>query len=66
METKLLSIKNAAKEFNFPQAKLYRLVSEKKVPYIELENLSGTKSIKINSKSFADWLDGLAKQNKSI
>jgi len=66
VETKLLSIKQAAKLFNFPQDKLYRLVHEGKVPYIEFENLSGTKSRKINTKTFADWLDKLARENKTI
>lgn len=66
METKLLSIKQASKLFNFPQAKLYRLVDERKVPYIELESLSGTKSKKINTRVFADWLDRMAEEQKAI
>ncbi len=66
METKLVSIKQAAKMFNFPVAKLYRLVEEKRCPYMELENLSGTVSKKINTRVFAEWLDHLAKTNKVI
>ena len=66
METKLVSIKEAAKIFNFPVAKLYRLVDEKQVPYIELENLSGSTSKKINTKAFAEWLDLLARENRVI
>jgi len=66
LETKLVSIKQAAKIFNFPVAKLYRLVDERQAPYIELENLSGSTSKKINTKTFAEWLDGLAKDQKVI
>lgn len=66
METKLVSIKIAAKMFNFPVNKLYRLVADREVPFIELENLSGTKSNKIYPPTFAEWLDGLARENKTI
>ena len=66
METKLVSIKQASKLFNFPLGKLYRLVEEKQVPYIELENLSGTRSNKINTRTFEEWLDRLATENKAI
>ena len=66
METKLVSIKEAAKIFNFPVNKLYRLVANREVPFIELENLSGTKSNKINTRTFAEWLDDLARENKTI
>ena len=37
MQTKLLSIKQAAKHFNFPVHKLYQLVRERKCPFIEIE-----------------------------
>lgn len=66
METKLLSVRETAKEFNFPRNKLYDLVNQGKVPYIELQNLSGSTKRVINTKTFADWLDGLAKEKKSI
>lgn len=66
METRLVSIKQAAKMFNFPLPKLYKLVENKEVPYIEIENLSGTISKKINTKVFAEWLDKLAEENKRI
>lgn len=66
METKLVSIKQASKIFNFPLGKLYKLVDEKQVPFIELENLSGTKSNKINTRTFESWLNKLAEENKSI
>jgi hypothetical protein len=66
LETKLLSIKQAAKHFNFPVAKLYRLVAERKCPFIEFENLSGTVSKKINTRTFGDWLDQMARENKVI
>lgn len=66
IETKLVSIKQACKIFNFPVAKLYRLVEEKRCPYIELENLSGTVSKKINTRVFAEWLDDLARKQKII
>lgn len=66
METKLVSIKQAAKIFNFPVNKLYRLVEEKKAPFIDLETLSGSINRRINTKTFADWLDNLAKENKVI
>lgn len=66
METKIVSIKQAAKIFNFPVAKLYRLVEERKCPFIEIENLSGSISRKINTRTFSDWLDNLARENKVI
>jgi len=66
LETKLLSIKQAAKHFNFPVHKLYRLVTERKCPFIEIENLSGTVSKKINTKTFADWLDEKARNQEVI
>ncbi|NLJ40591.1 MAG: hypothetical protein GX352_03125 [Clostridiales bacterium] len=66
MPTRLLSIKDAAKHFNFPRDKLYRLVEERACPYVELKSLSGTTSKKINTQSFADWLDQLARDQKVI
>ena len=66
MEVKLVSIKVAAKMFGFPQQKLYKLVDERKVPFIELENLSGSFSKKINTRAFGEWLDDLARNNKTI
>ena len=66
METKLLSIKQAAKYFNFPVHKLYQLVRERECPYIEIENLSGSVSRKINTKTFADWLDEKARKQEVI
>lgn len=65
-ETKLLSIKQAAKHFNFPVAKLYRLVAERKCPFIEFENLSGTVSKKINTRTFAEWLDEKSRKQEAI
>jgi len=66
VETKLVSVKQAAKMFNFPLQKLYQLVEKKQVPYIELENLSGSISNKINTRTFAEWLDRMAQENKCI
>lgn len=66
METRLVSIKQAAKIFNFPVNKLYRLVEEKKVPFIDLETLSGNINRRINTKTFAEWLDSLSRENKVI
>lgn len=66
MQTKLLSIKQAAKHFNFPVHKLYQLVRERKCPFIEIENLSGSVSRKINTKTFADWLDEKARKQEVI
>lgn len=66
METKLVSIKQASKMFNFPLQKLYQLVENKEVPYVEIENLSGTISNKINTRVFAEWLDKLAEENRRI
>ena len=66
METRLVSIKEAAKLFNFPVAKLYRLVEQQEVPFITLQNLSGTQSRKINTRAFAEWLDELARTNQAI
>lgn len=66
MEVKLISIKQAAKQYGFPQQKLYQLVDEKKVPYIELQNLSGTRMKKINTRTFEEWLNDLSKNNATI
>lgn len=66
METKLLSIKQAAKYFNFPQKKLYQLVNERKCPFVEYETLSGNIKIRINTKTFADWLDEKARNQEVI
>lgn len=66
LESKLVSIKQAAKIFNFPVHKLYQLVENKEVPYIEIQNLSGTISKKINTKVFAEWLDELARKQERI
>lgn len=66
METKLVSIKQASKMFNFPLQKLYQLVENKEVPYVEIENLSGTISNKINTRVFAEWLDELARKQVRI
>lgn len=66
METKLLTIPQAAKYFKFPVNKLYQLVNERKCPFIEQENLSGTVSRKINTYSFAMWLDKKARNQEVI
>jgi len=66
METKLLSIPQAAKHFRFPVNKLYQLVNERRCPFIEQENLSGTCSKKINTYSFAAWLNEKAKNQEVI
>jgi hypothetical protein len=66
VETQLVSIKQAAKIFNFPLQKLYQLVENKEVPYIEIQNLSGTVSKKINTRVFAEWLDELARKQVRI
>jgi len=66
LETKLVSIKQASKMFNFPLQKLYQLVENKEVPYVEIQNLSGTVSKKINTRMFAEWLDKLAEENRRI
>lgn len=66
MEPRLISVKQAAKIYGFPQQELYRLVSLKQVPYIEIETLSGNRIKKINTKTFEEWLDKLSKENASI
>ncbi len=66
MEPRLISVKQAAKIYGFPQQELYRLVSLKQVPYIEIETLSGNRIKKINTKTFEEWLDRLSKENASI
>lgn len=66
METKLVSVKQAAKMFNFPLQKLYQLIDNKQVPYIEIRNLSGTISNKINTRTFEEWLDRMAQENQCI
>jgi len=66
MDTKLLSIKPAAKLFGIAEKKLYRLVEEKRCPFVEIETLTGTIQRKINTRTFADWLDQLAREHKAI
>ena len=66
MEPRLVSIKQASKIFGFPLQKLYQLINDQAVPYVEIENLSGSISNKINTRVFAEWLDDLAKENKRI
>ena len=66
METKLVSIKAASRQFNFPQHKLYALVRERKCPFIELETPSGNRQVKINTRTFSDWLGQLAKNQTVI
>ncbi len=66
METKVLTIPQATKYFKFPVNKLRQLVDERKCPFIEQENLSGTVSIKINTYSFAMWLDEKARKQEVI
>lgn len=66
MEAKLVSVKQAAKIFNFPQQKLYRLVEDKEVPFITIRNLSGTTSNKINTRTFEEWLNRMSEENKVI
>lgn len=66
METKLVSVKQASKIFNFPLNKLYQLIDNKQVPYIEIRNLSGTISNKINTRTFSEWLDKMAQENQCI
>lgn len=66
MEAKLISVKQAAKIYGFPQQELYRLVAKGKVPYIEIENLSGNRMKKINTRTFEEWLDRLSLENASI
>lgn len=66
MEAKLISVKQAAKIYKFPQQELYRLVANREVPYIEIEMLSGNKVKKINTRTFEEWLDKLSEKNASI
>lgn len=66
MKTRLISIKQASKDYGFPQQKLYQLVKEKEVPFIELKNLSGTTTKKINTRTFEEWLDSLSLENKIL
>lgn len=66
MSAKLISVKQAAKIYGFPQQELYRLVANKQVPYIEIENLSGNRMKKINTRTFEEWLDKLSLENASI
>ena len=66
VETKLLSIKEAAKHFNFPVHKLYQLVRERKCPFIEIETISGNIKQKINTKTFPDCLDEKARNKEVI
>lgn len=66
LRTQLVSIKQASKLFNFPMHKLYALVRERKCPFIELETPSGNKQVKINTQTFSDWLDQLAKEQQAI
>lgn len=66
MSAKLISVKQAAKIYGFPQQELYRLVANKQVPYIEIETLSGNRIKKINTRTFEEWLDRLSLENASI
>ncbi len=66
MKTKVLTIPQAAKYFEFPVNKLRQLVDDRKCPFIEQENLSGTISRKINTYSFAMWLDEKARNQEVI
>lgn len=66
MESKLVSIKQASKQFKFPLQKLYQLVDDNEVPHVKIENLSGSTSNRINTRVFAEWLDDLARENKTI
>ncbi len=66
METKILTIPQAAEYFKFPVNKLRQLVADRECPFIEQENLSGTISIKINTYSFAMWLDEKARKRGVI
>lgn len=66
MSARLISVKQAAKIYGFPQQELYRLVANKQVPYIEIESLSGNKMKKINTRTFEEWLDKLSEENASI
>lgn len=66
MSARLISVKQAAKIYGFPQQELYRLVANKQVPYIEIESLSGNRMKKINTRTFEEWLDKLSLENASI
>ncbi len=66
MESRLISVKKAAKEFGFPQQELYNLVKNREVPFIEIETLRGTTVQKINTRTFSEWLDELSRKNASI
>lgn len=52
MGAKLISVKQAAKIYGFPQQELYRLVASGGVPYIEIEMLSGNKIKKNQHQNF--------------
>jgi hypothetical protein len=66
MESRLISVKQAAKMYGFPQQELYRLVANREVPYIEIEMLSGNRVKKINTRTFEEWLNELSRKNASI
>lgn len=66
MEPRLISIKQAAKVYGFPQQELYKLVEERRVPYIEIKKLSGNKIKKINTRTFEEWLDNLSLNNQTL
>ncbi len=57
METKLLPIKKAAKYFGIAENKMYSLVRNKECPFVELETLSGGIKTRIDTKTFAEWLN---------
>lgn len=38
----------------------------KESQYIEIENLSGTRSKKINTRTFDEWLNKLVQENQCI
>lgn len=66
MIAKLISVKQAAKIYGFPQQELYKLVANREVPYIEIEMLSGNRMKKINTRTFEEWLDKLSEENATI
>ncbi len=66
MLTTLLPIKKAAKHFGIAENKMYQLVRNKECPFVELETLSGGIKTRINTKTFAEWLNEKSRNQEVI
>ncbi len=66
MDTTLLPIKKAAKRFGIAENKMYSLVKNRECPFVELETLSGGIKTRIDTKTFAEWLNEKSRRQEVI